>query len=90
MRIARHLSLKGTVQGVFFRAWIRKEAQALKIKGWVRNCSDGTVEALLEGEEQAVGDLIERVRQGPPAARVDCVEIEDASLAELSIFEIRH
>jgi acylphosphatase len=90
MLIARHLCVSGQVQGVFFRAWIRKEAQTLGVNGWVRNCSDGTLEAQLEGEEQALGHLIERFRTGPPAARVEAVRIEEASLAGLGSFEIRH
>ena len=89
MPIARHVSLSGQVQGVFFRAWIRKQAQKLAVKGWVRNCSDGTLEAQLEGEESAIDQLIERFRAGPPAARVEAVRIEETSLAGLGSFAIR-
>jgi acylphosphatase len=90
MLIARRVRVSGRVQGVFFRAWLRQEAEALFVTGWVRNCKDGTLEAQLEGEDQALGQLIKSVRAGPPAARVEAVEIEEASPEGLGSFEIRH
>ena len=54
MTIARHISVTGRVQGVFFRSWTREQADALEVTGWVRNCPDGRVDAHLEGEEAAV------------------------------------
>ena len=75
---ARHVRLTGLVQGVFFRAWARDEADALRITGWVRNCADGSVEAHLEGEVEDLEELIELMREGPPGARVDKVEVEIA------------
>lgn len=89
MRIARHVRVTGRVQGVFFRAWTREQANALGVAGWVRNCPDGSVEAHLEGEERAVEQLIDRVRSGPPGARVDDVQVATADPAELSSFEVR-
>jgi acylphosphatase len=89
MRIARHVRVTGRVQGVFFRAWTREQANALGVAGWVRNCLDGSVEAHLEGEETAVEQIVHRVRSGPPGARVDDVQVETADPAELSSFEVR-
>jgi len=80
----------GLVQGVFFRAWARDEAQALGVSGWIRNCSDGSVEALLEGEAEAIEELIDLLREGPPGAQVEDVEIEEADREGLSGFEVRH
>jgi len=80
----------GLVQGVFFRAWARDEAQALGVSGWIRNCSDGSVEALLEGEAEAIEELIDLLREGPPGAQVEDVEIEEADREGLSSFEVRH
>ncbi|HEX8937550.1 MAG TPA: acylphosphatase [Sphingomicrobium sp.] len=86
--IARYVRVTGRVQGVFFRAWTRGEAQAVGVRGWVRNRSDGSVEAHLEGEADAVEGLIDRIRQGPPGARVSEVEVEAAAAQELSSFEV--
>ena len=82
--------MTGLVQGVFFRAWARDEAQALGVSGWIRNCSDGSVEALLEGEAEAIEELIDLLREGPPGAQVEDVEIEEADREGLSGFEVRH
>ena len=88
--IARLVRVTGRVQGVFFRAWTRDEAQSVDVRGWVRNCGDGSVEAQLEGEREAVEELIDLMREGPPGARVDRVEVEDADREGLSNFEVRH
>ena len=63
---------------MFFRESMRERAQQLKVTGWVRNCADGTVEAITQGDAFAVGRLIEWAQRGPDAARVDKVEIEIA------------
>ncbi len=60
----------GKVQGVSFRVWARQEARKLGLRGWVRNEDDGSVSALLAGESQAVSTMLERLRTGPPGARV--------------------
>jgi acylphosphatase len=88
--IARHASITGRVQGVFFRAWARDQADALGIGGWVRNCPDGRVDAHFEGEEAAVQQMIDRLRQGPPAARVEDVRLWDVDPCEFNGFEVRH
>jgi acylphosphatase len=88
--VARHLRIVGRVQGVFFRAWAQEQAGSLGVSGWVRNCSDGSVEARLEGEESAVDRMIERLSQGPSGARVDDLEVEKDSPENVSNFEIRH
>jgi len=74
MRIARHLSIHGRVQGVFYRGWTVETARDLGLTGWVRNRRDGTVEAVVQGEGTAVERLIALAGQGPPAARVERVE----------------
>jgi len=68
--IRMHLVIEGRVQGVWFRESTRREAVALKLTGWVKNRSDGTVEALIEGPEQEVKRLVSWCRKGPPAAGV--------------------
>jgi acylphosphatase len=67
----RQFRVTGLVQGVGFRYALRDEAQRLGLRGWVRNRADGSVEALAQGEPQALEALIDWARRGPPAARVD-------------------
>jgi acylphosphatase len=88
--IARHLSISGRVQGVFFRAWSREQADQLGVVGWIRNRPDGHVEAHVEGEQCAVEQMIGRLREGPPAAQVDDVRIWDADVCDFDGFEVRH
>jgi acylphosphatase len=68
----------GRVQGVGYRSWTSSNAQKYGLIGWVRNRVDGSVEALFVGEESVVQLLVEQCRKGPPAARVEKVETEDA------------
>ena len=75
--IRRRVRIHGHVQGVFFRKWTADTARALGVSGWVRNRSDGSVELAAYGEEAAVEALIAECRTGPPAARVDRVEVEE-------------
>ncbi len=70
------LVIHGRVQGVFFRDSMRIEAQRLGVTGWVRNNSDGTVEAAVHGEPAAVDAIMLWARRGPPHAQVTRVEIE--------------
>ncbi|HYX46124.1 MAG TPA: acylphosphatase, partial [Sphingomicrobium sp.] len=71
-------------------AWSREQADELGVKGWIRNRPDGHVEAHVEGEETAVEAMIDRLRDGPPAAQVDVVRIWDADTFEFEGFEVRH
>ncbi len=86
-----HVIVEGRVQGVFFRARTRDEAQRLHLSGWVRNVHDGTVEAVIEGEAEAVERMVAWFYQGPPMSRVTDVKIseEDPSITETG-FEIRY
>ncbi|MDD2913703.1 MAG: acylphosphatase [Gallionella sp.] len=70
-----HLVIHGRVQGVYFRDSMRREAQHLAVSGWVRNRSDGTVEAAVQGEPTAVDAIVRWAHRGPPQARVERVEI---------------
>ncbi len=80
---AKRLLIRGRVQGVGFRESMRYKAEELGVVGWVRNCGDGTVEALVGGEAAAVQRLIAWAQHGPPLARVERVDVIDASPAAL-------
>ena len=67
--MAKHLKIKGLVQGVGFRDAMCREADRLGVTGWVRNCRDGSVEAIVDGAPSAVDGIIAWARRGPPAAR---------------------
>jgi acylphosphatase len=78
----------GLVQGVWFRETTRRAAQRHGVAGWVRNRSDGTVEAVLEGREEAVERLVEICRLGPDGARVDRVDVVTEAPEGLTGFDV--
>ncbi len=79
---ARRLVVRGRVQGVWYRAWTVKTARTLGLDGWVRNLSDGSVEILASGSEPVLDALVTACRAGPPAARVDDVEVHPAAWSD--------
>ncbi|MCL1961298.1 MAG: acylphosphatase [Desulfovibrionaceae bacterium] len=87
--ITRHLLIRGRVQGVYYRASMVEQARRLNLRGWVRNRLDGSVEALAQGADAAVQDLIGWARQGPKNARVDAVQVSQAPAQPLAAFEQR-
>ncbi|HEX7854371.1 MAG TPA: acylphosphatase [Sphingobium sp.] len=87
--VAKHLIISGLVQGVFFRAWTVETARSLGVQGWVRNCANGDVEAVVQGDEEIVIRLIEKLWIGPPAARVADIHIMDQAPADFTGFEKR-
>jgi acylphosphatase len=76
-RVRCRVRVRGRVQGVAFRAATRAEAERLGVAGWVRNCPDGSVEAALEGEPEAVAALVAFCRRGPRLAAVSALETLD-------------
>ena len=86
---ARRFLVRGRVQGVGFRWFVEREAHMLGIVGWVRNNHDGSVEVLAQGTRDQLSGLYSRLREGPRAARVDAVEVSEASPVDgLSSFRI--
>ncbi len=81
--------MRGRVQGVFFRDTTRRNAEAAGVAGWVSNRPDGAVEAVFEGDPQAVDQLVEFARRGPSGAEVDSVDIVEEEPEDLSGFRIR-
>ena len=87
-RITRRLVITGRVQGVGFRFYMERKAREHGVAGWVRNRRDGAVEAVVQGNAEAVDAMISWARRGPPSAVVAGVQIEDAA-GEYSAFEAR-
>jgi acylphosphatase len=90
MRLGRHYQIIGRVQRVGFRAFTQASAAREGIHGWVRNTADGGVEVWAEGDVEALSRFERRLRQGPPSARVDGVEVTDIGASGISAgFEVR-
>jgi acylphosphatase len=71
-----HVLISGRVQGVFFRSYIRNQANLRKLTGWVRNTKDGNVEALFEGDRDGIEEIIKYCRKGPEGSSVGDVKVE--------------
>ena len=87
--VTRRLTIYGRVQGVFYRGWSVAAARSLGLNGWVRNRRDGSVEMLIAGEAAQVEEMIARCHEGPPAARVERVEVAEAEQEAPAGFEER-
>ena len=85
MDVIFRVTIRGDVQGVGYRAWAELTALELGIQGWVRNCRDGSVEAVLAGSEESVLTMIELFRDGPRGARVHSIDQREASAADLAL-----
>ena len=85
----KHVVVQGRVQGVFFRDSTRQRAQAAGVAGWVANRPDGAVEAVFEGDDDAVESLVAWMHDGPRGADVERVELEDDEAEGLTGFEVR-
>jgi acylphosphatase len=86
--IRRRVVVHGHVQGVFFRDTVRRMAQQRGVTGWAANRADGTVEAVFEGEPEAVERLVDFCRNGPRGARVDSVDVYEEKPEGLSEFAV--
>ncbi|MBO8127983.1 MAG: acylphosphatase [Peptococcaceae bacterium] len=89
MLVQAHLTIQGKVQGVYFRWSTVQQARQHNLTGWVRNRTDGSVEALLEGDQQQVAKVVKWCHKGPPDARVDSVKVNYAeATGKFATFEI--
>jgi acylphosphatase len=86
---AVHVRIHGLVQGVGYRAWVERTAALLGLGGWVRNRSDGTVEAVFAGDPDAVEEMVRRCHEGPRAAVVDQVDLAGEISEGFQGFEVR-
>jgi acylphosphatase len=91
VRNRAHVFVSGRVQGVFFRQNTKQQAESLGVTGWVRNLPDGRVEAVFEGEEEAVKTIVEFSRKGPRGALVTGFAVEWAIFkGEFESFEVTY
>jgi acylphosphatase len=81
--------ISGRVQGVSFRVWTERQANQLGLSGWVRNCEDGSVEAVFSGPDGAVDAMLAACRRGPRPAHVDSVEIVGPAAPHTGPFAVR-
>ena len=89
--VRKHVTVKGWVQGVFFRATVRERALAGGLTGWVENTLNGNVEAVVEGDEEELAKLIRWCHKGPPGAVVKEVRVRtEEYTGEFSTFSIKY
>jgi acylphosphatase len=83
--VMRHVLIRGRVQGVGFRVWTEYTALERGLQGWVRNCREGSVEALFVGPLDAIAAMIAACNRGPRGSRVDSVDQRDGTAEELKL-----
>ena len=88
-RTRAHVLVSGRVQGVYFRATTRDEAREIGVDGWIRNRSDGRVEAVFEGPQEAVESMVGFCRKGSPAAQVEDIKVEYGDPEGIEGFGVR-
>jgi acylphosphatase len=86
--ISVHVRVSGRVQGVFYRAYTKAQAQELGVKGWVHNVPGGGVEAVLEGERQKVGELVSLMKTGPEGSMISGLELSELKCKGYEDFKI--
>jgi len=90
-KVRAHVWIEGFVQGVFFRSYTRDRAMGWGVKGWVKNCPDGRVETVFEGDKQAVERIIQWCHRGPDEAEVKDVQVEwEEYSGEFDTFSVRY
>lgn len=90
MKKAVRLYIDGTVQGIFFRQFVKDNAERFNIRGFVRNLEDGRVEVFAEGEMENVDNLIELCKKGPKHSQIRRVDIKEEKLQDFKEFKILH
>lgn len=90
MKKSVRLYISGTVQGVFFRMFIKENAERYNLKGFVRNLEDGKIEVFLEGENDEVDKMIELCKKGPKHAQINDVQVKLERFQDFKVFKILH
>jgi len=90
MKKSVRVYITGTVQGVFFRGFIKENAERHNVKGFIRNLEDGRVEVFLEGDVDSVNKMIELCKQGPKHSQIRNIEIKPERFQEFKTFKVLH
>jgi len=90
MKKAVRIYINGTVQGVFFRAFIKENAERHNVKGFVRNLEDGRIEVFVEGDPENVNKIIELCKKGPKHAQIRKTEIKPEKFQDFKTFKVLH
>ncbi len=90
MKKSVRIYIDGTVQGVFFRAFIKENAERYNVKGFVRNLESGKIEVFLEGNSDDVNKMIELCEKGPKHAQIRNVEIKPEKFQDFKVFKVLH
>lgn len=90
MKKSIRLYINGTVQGVFFRMFVKQNAEKYNVKGFVRNLEDGRIEVFLEGDTDNVNKMVELCRKGPPHAKIKNIGIKKESFQNFRTFKVLH
>jgi acylphosphatase len=90
MKKAVRIYIQGTVQGLFFRQFIKDNAERNDVKGFVRNLEDGRVEVFMEGNQEEVNKMIELCKKGPKYSRIENTEVKDERVQDFKEFKILH
>jgi acylphosphatase len=90
MKKSVRLYITGTVQGVFFRGFIKENAEKLNVKGFVRNLEDGRVEVFIEGNPDEVNRMIELCKKGAPHSQISNVEEKEEKFQDFKTFKVLH
>lgn len=90
MKKSIRLYINGTVQGIFFRDFIKENAEKCNVKGFVRNLEDGRVEVFLEGDNNAVNKMVELCNKGPKHSQIKNVEMKVERFQGFKVFKVLH
>lgn len=90
MKKSVRLYINGTVQGVFYRMFVKENAERRNVKGFVRNLEDGRVEVFLEGDSEDVNRMIELCKKGPKHSMIRQVEVKAEKFQDFKVFKILH
>ena len=90
MKKSIRLYITGTVQGVFFRIFVKENAERHNVKGFVRNLEDGRIEVFLEGDADGVNKMIELCKKGPRHSQIKKVDIKPERFQDFKVFKVLH
>lgn len=89
-KVQKHIFISGRVQSVGFRAFTKREASALNVKGWVKNLRDGRVELVIQAKKNNIDKMIQKIKKGPSFAKVENIEIKEENLSDFKKFKIKY